>query len=230
MLISCGPYEPDAVLTACALGRETTTLKFIVAFRSGWMLPTTFVQQFNTLSLLLGGRVALNMVAGSSTDEQHSYGDYLEHDQRYARAEEFLTVCNAFWRGESEVDFAGRHYRIERGILHTPFHSADRSTPEVYVSGHSDAAQRLACSQGSCWLRVLDTPENLRPVVARFEQKGIEVCLRLGMVCRKPAPRRRGHQTLLPNGHTGNRQAPIACKHDSQMFREAAQMAPTSDG
>ena len=55
VLISCGPYEPDSLLTACALGRETEKLKFIAAFRSGWMQPTTFVQQFNTLSLLVEG-------------------------------------------------------------------------------------------------------------------------------------------------------------------------------
>ena len=90
VLISCGPYEPDSLLMACALGRETDKLKFIAAFRSGWMQPTTFVQQFNTLSHAGGGRVALNMVAGSSTDEQHTYGDFLAHDQRYGRAEEFL--------------------------------------------------------------------------------------------------------------------------------------------
>ena len=96
VLISCGPYEPDSLLTACALGRETKKLKFIAAFRSGWMQPTTFVQQFNTLSQLVKGRVALNMVAGSSTDEQHTYGDFLEHDERYARAEEFSDRVQCF--------------------------------------------------------------------------------------------------------------------------------------
>jgi alkanesulfonate monooxygenase SsuD/methylene tetrahydromethanopterin reductase-like flavin-dependent oxidoreductase (luciferase family) len=40
------------------------------------------------------------MVAGSSTQEQRTYGDFLEHDERYARAEEFLSVCNSFWLGQ----------------------------------------------------------------------------------------------------------------------------------
>ena len=101
--------------------------------------------------MLVGGRVALNMVAGSSTEEQHTYGDFLDHDQRYARAEEFLAVCNSFWRGQDEVDFDGRYYRVERGVLHTPFQAFGGSRPEIYVSGHSEQAQRLACSQGTCW-------------------------------------------------------------------------------
>jgi alkanesulfonate monooxygenase len=223
VLISCGPYEPDSLLTACSLGRETGRLKFIAAFRSGWMQPTTFVQQFNTLAMLTSGRVALNMVAGSSTEEQHTYGDFLAHDERYARAEEFLAVCNAFWRGQEQVDFTGAHYCVERGILHAPFHASGRSRPEIYVSGHSDQAQRLACSQGTCWLRVVDTPEKLKPVVARFREQGIEVCLRLGLVCRETRDlAMRAAKALLPENHTGRRQAPIMSKDDSKMYREAA--------
>ncbi|MGH9895059.1 MAG: LLM class flavin-dependent oxidoreductase, partial [bacterium] len=75
VLLSFSRYEPDTILIACAVGRATTKLKFIVAYRLGLMQPTTFVQQINTLSGLIGGRVALNVVAGSSTAEQHGYGD-----------------------------------------------------------------------------------------------------------------------------------------------------------
>jgi alkanesulfonate monooxygenase len=226
VLISCGPYEPDSLLTACALGRETEKLKFIAAFRTGWMQPTSFVQQFNSLAMLVNGRVALNMVAGSSTEEQHTYGDFLEHDERYARAEEFLSVCNAFWRGHEEIDFDGKYYRVERGILHTPFHAIGRGRPEIYVSGHSEQAQRLACSQGTCWLRVVETPEKLEPVVARFRREGIDVCLRLGLVCRETrADALRAAMALLPDDHAGKRQAPITSKDDSLMYRQAAESA-----
>jgi alkanesulfonate monooxygenase len=230
VLISCGPTEPDSLLCACALGRETRRLKFITAFRSGWMEPTAFVQQFNTLSLLVGGRVALNLVAGGSSAEQHGYGDFLHHDERYERAEEFLEVCNAFWRGDDEVHFEGKHYRVDRGILHTPFRAPDRTRPEVYISGHSEPAQRLACRQGTCWLRVLDTPENLQPLVARFRHIGIEVCLRFGLVCRDTrAEAIRAVRALLPDDHAGKRQPPIASKDDSQMYREATRVAADAE-
>ncbi|MFN2533453.1 MAG: LLM class flavin-dependent oxidoreductase, partial [Pyrinomonadaceae bacterium] len=149
VLLSFSRYEPDTILIACALGRATTTLKFIVAYRMGLMQPTTFVQQINTLSGLIGGRVALNIVAGSSTAEQHGYGDFLDHDERYARAEEFLAICHSFWRDEAGVDFQGKYCQIEGGKLNTPFLSPDRTTPEIYVSGHSDQAQRLALTRGS---------------------------------------------------------------------------------
>src|SRR5215467_9488782 len=136
-LLSFSRYEPDTFLIACAVGRETSRLKFIAAYRTGLMQPATFVQQVNTLSGLIEGRVALNIVAGSSPAEQRGYGDFLDHDDRYARAEEFLAICHAFWSGSDEVDFEGKYYRVERGRLHVPFTAPDGSAPEIYVSGHS---------------------------------------------------------------------------------------------
>ena len=43
--------------------------------------------------MLTGGRVSLNIVAGHSPDEQRYYGDFLTHDERYERTDEFLTIC-----------------------------------------------------------------------------------------------------------------------------------------
>src|SRR2546425_9133308 len=52
VLISFSRYEPDPLLVSCALGCSTEKLKFIAAFRSGLVQPTTFVQQINTLSAM----------------------------------------------------------------------------------------------------------------------------------------------------------------------------------
>ena len=220
VLISFSRYEPDPFLVSCALGAATNKLKFIVAYRSGLMQPTTFVQQMNTLSALIGGRIAFNIVAGSSTLEQRGYGDFLAHDDRYARAEEFLAVCHSFWRADGEVDFEGRFYRVKGGKLHTPFLAPGRTAPEIYVSGHSEQSERLACSQGTCWLRVIDTPEKLQPVVARVRERGIRVCLRLGLIC-KPTREEAISvaESLLPKDKL---ESTTRLKDDSQMYREGA--------
>jgi alkanesulfonate monooxygenase len=220
VLVALNSYEPDPLIVSCALGQAAKQLKFIVAYRSGLMQPTSFVQQVNTLSALIQGRIDLNIVAGSSTQEQHCYGDFLEHDERYARAGEFLAVCNAFWRANAEVDFAGKHYRVERGKLHTPFVAPDRTAPEIYISGHSEASENLAYSQGTCWLRVADTPEKLEPVVARARENGVRVCLRLGLIIR---PTREeaidAAKSLLPEDRN---ESTITQKDDSQMYKEGA--------
>jgi alkanesulfonate monooxygenase len=222
VLLSFSRYEPDTILVACAAGRATTKLKFIVAYRMGLMQPTTFVQQINTLSGLIGGRVALNVVAGSSAAEQRGYGDFLEHDERYARAEEFLTICRSFWRSEAEVDFEGKYCRVEKGKLHTPFLAPDRAAPEIYVSGHSEQAQALALSQASCWLRLIDTPEKLSPLVSSFRGQGVEVCLRLCVVCRPTheAALAAAH-ALLPDEEIGKQERGILTRGDSQTYKQA---------
>lgn len=244
VLLSFSRYEPDTILVACAVGQVTTKLKFIVAYRLGLMQPATFVQQINTLSGLIDGRVSLNIVAGSSTVEQRGYGDFLDHDERYARAEEFLAVCRAFWEGNDEVNFSGKYSRVEKGKIYTPFHvpispedfqSRDseavqrvhsqwpaRPGPEIYVSGHSEQAQHLALAQGSCWLRLIDTPEKLSASVSHFRSNGVEVCLRLCVVCRPTHEEAlAAAQALLPSEDVGREERGILARSDSKTLKDA---------
>jgi alkanesulfonate monooxygenase len=222
VLLSFSRYEPDTLLVACAVGQATRKLKFIAAYRAGLMQPAAFVQQINTLSALVGGRIALNIVAGSSPAEQRGYGDFLEHDERYARAEEFLSVCHAFWKNDGEVDFDGKYCRVSGGNLHTRFFAPDRNAPEIYVSGHSEPAQQLALARGSCWLRLIDTPEKLYPLVTRFRERGVEVCLRLCVVCRPTRQEAIADvQALLPAEDIGSRERGIVTRSDSQALRQA---------
>jgi alkanesulfonate monooxygenase len=222
VLLSFSRYEPDTILIACALGQVTSKLKYIVAYRMGLMQPATFVQQVNTLSGCIGGRVSLNIVAGSSTVEQRGYGDFLDHDERYARAEEFLRVCRAFWSGNGDVNFEGKYCHVEKGMIYTPFQAPDRTGPEIYVSGHSEQAQHLALSQGSCYLRLIDTPEKLSAAVSHFRTNGIEVCLRLCVVCRPTHDEAlAAAEALLPSEEIGREERGILSRSDSKTLKDA---------
>ena len=222
VLLSFSRYEPDTLMVACAVGRATRKLKFIVAYRSGLMQPTTFVQQLNTLSGLIEGRVAVNIVAGSSTAEQRGYGDFLEHDERYARAEEFLAICHAFWRRQEEIDFQGNYFRVERGRLHTPYTAPERTAPEIYVSGHSPQAERLAACPGLLLVAPDRYPRSARALVARTRERGVEVCLRLGLICRPTREEAiRAAEAMLPDEEIGRRERGILANSDSQTLQGA---------
>jgi alkanesulfonate monooxygenase len=184
LLTDVGASKPDPILLAAALGLATERIEFIVAYRSGLTLPTTFVQQLNTLSALVNGRVSLNIVAGHSPIEQRYYGDYLAHHERYARTEEFLSICHAFWKNNGAVNFSGQYYRIEEGKLNTPFVSPHRSFPELFIAGGSDEARSVAISQGTLWMQLADTPENLRSSVLPVLAAGKEVGLRMSIIAR----------------------------------------------
>jgi len=184
LLTDFGFAKPDPILLSAALGMATKKINFIVAYRSGLLSPASFVQQLNTLSALIGGRFSLNIVAGYSPQEQRSYGDFLSHDERYERTDEFLSVCHAFWKRNGAVNFAGKYYLIENGKLSTPFVSNDRATPEIFIAGSSPPAQKLALRQGSCWMRLADVPERIRPDAVRISRQGIDVGLRLSVIAR----------------------------------------------
>jgi len=116
--------------------------------------------------------------------EQRSYGDFLSHDERYPRTEEFLAICHAFWRGDDPVNFEGKYYRIEGGRLNTPFVSNARTSPYIFIGGGSDAARALSISQGSCWIRLADTPAKLSAQSKSVLDAGKELGVRVGVICR----------------------------------------------
>lgn len=179
-----GYNAPDPMLLAAALALRTERLTFMVAYRPGLISPTLFVQQVNTFSALAPGRISLNIVAGHSQKEQGYYGDFLAHDERYARAEEFLSVTRALWRRGGRCTLDGKYYRIVDGQVSTPFVSEGREWPEIFVGGSSPQARELAVKYGTCWLLLGDAPEAVRGQVEAARAGGVEVGMRLSVIVR----------------------------------------------
>ena len=184
LLTDFGWSKPDSILLSASLGMLTSRIKFIIAYRSGLICPTSFVQQLNTLSALINGRFSLNIVAGHSPEEQRYYGDFLPHDERYQRTEEFLAVCRLYWQNNGPVNFKGIHYRVENGRLNTPFVSNDREFPELYIAGSSTAARALALAEGTCWMRLAEPPDSLAKDVGELLDAGREIGMRCSIVAR----------------------------------------------
>jgi alkanesulfonate monooxygenase len=225
LLIDFGATKPDSILLAAALGMATEKIKLIVAYRSGLASPTAFVQQINTLSALIGGRFSLNIVAGHSPDEQRAYGDFLDHDERYARTDEFLAVCHAFWKGSAPVNFSGEYYHVENGTLNTPFVSGERKFPEIFIGGSSPPAQHLAIKHGTCWMRLADTPEKVRRDVQPVLAAGKEAGLRLSIVARRTRDEAVQAAYSLVAGVDQQSDAGFVKKSDSQSIASTYQIA-----
>ena len=184
LLTAFGFHRPDPLVLAAALGLETESVKFLVACRPGVGSPTVFVQQVNTLSALIDGRVAINLVAGHTPREHGFYGDFLEHDERYRRADEFLTVCRAFWESDSPVNFSGRYYEVENGHLNTAFVSPTRRAPEIFLGGKSGVALELARKHASCLLTLPEAPDVMAPRIAPLVESGTDVGLLVSILAR----------------------------------------------
>ncbi|MBZ5505849.1 MAG: LLM class flavin-dependent oxidoreductase [Acidobacteriia bacterium] len=230
LLVDFGFAKPDPMLLAAALGRATEKMKFILAYRSGLFSPTMFVQQINTLSALIRGRILLNVVAGYSPEEQRAYGDFLSHDERYERTEEFLAACRLFWEC-GEVNYSGKYYRIEKGSLKTPYVAPDRKFPEIIVGGGSPAAQQLAVRQGTCWMQLADAPAKMHPACAAVLAHGTEAGVRVCLIARPSREEAlEAAQALLSGNDYGRKLAggrDFFAKTDSVSFKKAYQLGET---
>jgi alkanesulfonate monooxygenase len=184
LLTAFGFHRPDPIALAAALGVLTTKVKFMVAVRSGVISPTAFVQQVNTVSALTQGRICLNIVGGHTPKEQRAYGDFLSHDERYARTDEFLSICRALWAEDGPVSFKGAYYEIEDAVVKTPFVSDERRGPEIFLGGASGAALELAVRHAHCLWTLPRRPEEMGRNLQTVLASGTEVGLLVSMIAR----------------------------------------------
>jgi alkanesulfonate monooxygenase len=192
ILLPIGFQRPDPITLAGVFGTGTKRVTFMVAARSGIVSPTYFVQQINTVSAVTGGRVSINVVLGHTSSELRYYGDFLDHDERYRRTDEFWTICDALWREEFPVDFSGEFLTVEGARVNDHFVAPERTRPEVYFSGSSELAVQIAAKHGDSLLCIAEPPDDLAGRIRPALDAGIEatiVCTQISRPTRDEAVR-----------------------------------------
>ncbi len=164
VLTPTGTHCEDAWLVTMALSQHTTRLRFLVAFRPGVTNPTLAAQQAATFQRLTGGRLLINIVTGGDSIEQRRFGDWLSHDERYARTDEFLSILRGAWSG-TPFDFGGWHYRVEGATVQCP----PDSVPELFFGGASSAAEDVAARHVDVYLLWGEPPAMVRERVERVK-------------------------------------------------------------
>lgn len=165
VLTPTGTFCEDAWLTAAALLAETERLKFLVAFRPGLVPPTLAAQQAATLQRFSEGRVLLNVVSGGEDAEQQRFGDWLNHDERYARTGEFLKIVKDIWT-QNSVDFDGDYYRVKDGRVSEP----PNPLPQLYFGGSSAAALPIAAQYVDSYLTWGEPPQAAAAKIAKVRE------------------------------------------------------------
>ena len=161
VLTPTGTWCEDAWIVTSALLRETTRLKFLVAFRPGVTSPTLSAQMAAAFQRISAGRLLLNVVTGGEPTEQARFGDHLSHAERYARTDEFLSVVRGAWSGEP-FDFDGEHYRVEGAQVRGEVNPL----PEIYFGGSSAPAGPVAARHADVYLTWGEPPEQVAEKVA----------------------------------------------------------------
>ncbi len=140
-----------------ALAQHTERLKFLVAFRPGVISPVLAAQMAAAYQRITRGRLLLNVVTGGDSTEQRRFGDHLDHDRRYARTAEFLSVVRGAWSGQP-YDFDREHYQVEGGLTALP----PNPLPEIFFEGSSAAAGPVAAAHADVYLTWGEPPAQVK--------------------------------------------------------------------
>jgi FMNH2-dependent dimethyl sulfone monooxygenase len=159
----------DAWTTAAALAAVTERLELMVAVRPTFHEPAILAKQAASIDQISNGRLALNVVSSWWADEARRYGIHFEeHDDRYARTEEWLKVVNGAWT-QPRFSHAGRYYSVEETVLEPK--PVRKPRPPIYAGGESEAAKSLITRECDAYVTHGDPVERVIPKVADIQQR-----------------------------------------------------------
>jgi FMNH2-dependent dimethyl sulfone monooxygenase len=135
-------FQHESTSFSLALLLATQRLKVIAAIHPGLWHPGILAKFGATADHLSNGRLAVNVVSGWFKGEFTALGEpWLEHDERYARSEEFIRALRGIWT-EDNFTLRGNFYRINDFSLKPK--PIQKPHPEIFQGGNSAAARAMA--------------------------------------------------------------------------------------
>ncbi|GLK47669.1 monooxygenase [Brevundimonas intermedia] len=162
----------DAWSSAAALAAVTRSIELMVAVRPNFHQPALFAKQAANIDRISGGRLALNVVSSWWAKEAESYGlQFDQHDDRYARTEEWLEVLERLWT-EPRADYEGRLYRLRDAIVEPkPIVTPERPRPVIYAGGESESAKALIARRCDAYVMHGDDPAHVGAKIADMRER-----------------------------------------------------------
>ncbi|MFI9534356.1 LLM class flavin-dependent oxidoreductase [Nocardia fusca] len=156
-----------APLLAMALLAATEHIGVISTFHTTHHKPAHVARMGATLDAFSDGRWGWNVVTGFSADEAALFGEeFVEHDQRYAMAAEFVEIVIRLWTEHEPIDVDGRFYRVT-GRIKTP-RPVQQHHPLLVSAGASPAGAQFAAQFCDQLVTLANTEERVREVDARL--------------------------------------------------------------
>ncbi|AYM84822.1 NtaA/DmoA family FMN-dependent monooxygenase [Agrobacterium tumefaciens] len=154
------PVEPwhalDPLLALSAIAARTESVGLIATVSTTFSEPYELARKLSSLDHISGGRAAWNIVTSYLPEAGWNFGmDLPSHDDRYERAEEFVSVAKALWAGwgdgallldqaggtfvdwkkVSHLNHVGKHFKV-RGPLQVP--TSPQGKPILVQAGSSE--------------------------------------------------------------------------------------------
>ncbi|HXJ82334.1 MAG TPA: LLM class flavin-dependent oxidoreductase [Candidatus Methylomirabilis sp.] len=131
----------EGFVVASFAAAQTERLGFLIAHRPGFVAPTLAARKAATFDQFSGGRIALHIITGGSDLDQGRDGDWLDHDTRYRRTDEYLTLMRRTWTEERPFDHAGEFYRVAKA--YSEIKPVQKPHVPLYFGGASESAHRI---------------------------------------------------------------------------------------
>jgi alkanesulfonate monooxygenase len=128
-----------------------------------------------TFSNLYHRRVYLNMVAGGFVNDLIALGDCAEHDDRYDRLVEYVSLMKCLFDEPGPVTFTGTYFAVKNLSIRPSI--LPELVPEVFVSGTSAAGIKAAEEIGATSISYPGTPSETIP-------KAVQSGIRIGIIAR----------------------------------------------
>jgi FMN-dependent oxidoreductase (nitrilotriacetate monooxygenase family) len=133
--------RPDAITQLSALAAVTDRIGLVSTSNTTFNEPADLARRLSGLDLLSDGRAGWNVVTTDNawTGENFRRGGFLDHADRYRRAEEFVTAARAIWDGwtadgPQRVRVRGSQFDID---LTAPLPRSAQGHPVIFQAGDS---------------------------------------------------------------------------------------------
>ncbi|RDW67441.1 LLM class flavin-dependent oxidoreductase [Aspergillus mulundensis] len=190
--LSSGAQYPvnDPLYLVPSMASATKNLIFGVTASLTYEAPYSLARRLSTLDHLSNGRVAWNIVTSylDSAARNHGLTEQIPHDERYARAHEYMEVLYKLWEGSFRDDavvqdvesgvyispdgvraiqHAGRYFRVPGPHFCEP---SPQRTPFLFQAGVSEAGNGFGGKHGEAIFVAGQTPEGVRGTVENIRR------------------------------------------------------------
>jgi alkanesulfonate monooxygenase SsuD/methylene tetrahydromethanopterin reductase-like flavin-dependent oxidoreductase (luciferase family) len=172
----------DPMVVAATILQHTKAMTPLIALQPYAMTPFTAAKAIWSLTSLHRRRIDVNLITGATKAELDEIGEQLDHDERFLRATEYMTVVRALLSSDEPLTHEGRFYRYRALRLNSRLDPELR--PRTFVAGSSSAGQRMAAAVADV---AITHPEPVQQFAEAFlgeGRHGQRIGIRVGLVAR----------------------------------------------
>jgi alkanesulfonate monooxygenase len=173
VLVGYTSTAADGFLVAGHAAAHTERLGYLIAHRPGFVTPTLAARKAATLDQFTGGRVSLHIITGGSDADQAKDGDWLDHDTRYRRTDEYLALLRRTWTEERPFDYKGEFYHVANAF--SEIKPVQKPHIPLYFGGASEAAHAIGAKHCDVYMLWGEPLAAIRQRVAEVRAAGARV-------------------------------------------------------